>query len=150
MTPMTSLDEILDFAIGEEQAAVTFYTSLAGQTQSAEMRAVLGEIADEERGHEIRLKKMKERGFIPASTRTTPDLKIADYLVEVKPGPALSYRELLMLAMQKEMAAVRMYTALADQMADAALQQAFRQLAQEEARHKLKFETEYDNVMLEG
>ncbi len=147
---MNSLDEILDFAIGEEQAAVTFYTSLAAQTQSAEMRAVLGEIADEERGHEIRLKKMKERGFIPPSTRTTPDLKIADYLVEVKPGPALSYRELLMLAMQKEMAAVRMYTALADQMADAALQQAFRQLAQEEARHKLKFETEYDNVMLEG
>jgi rubrerythrin len=70
--------------------------------------------------------------------------------VEIKPGPGLSYRELLMLAMQKEMAAVRMYTALAGQVADAGLQQIFRQLAQEEARHKLKFETEYDNVMVEG
>jgi rubrerythrin len=34
--------------------------------------------------------------------------------------------------------------------ADAGLQETFRQLAQEETRHKLKFETEYDNLMVEG
>ncbi len=150
MKPMNSLDEIMNFAIGEEQAAVAFYTSLAAQTPSAEMRLVLQEIAGEERKHEARLKQMQAQGIQPTSGPQVPDLKIADYLVEIKPGPDLSYRELLMLAMQKEMAAVRMYTALAEQVEDAGLQQIFRQLAQEEARHKLKFETEYDNVMVEG
>ncbi len=150
MEPMNSLEEILNFAIGEEQAAVAFYTSLRAQTPSAGMRPVLQEIIDEERKHEARLKQMQSEGIQPTSSAQVPDLKIADYLVEIRPGPDLSYRELLMLAMQKEMAAVRMYTALADQVADADLRQIFRQLAQEEARHKLKFETEYDNLMVEG
>jgi len=150
MKPMNSLEEIMNFAIGEEQAAVAFYTSLAAQTSSAEMRLVLREIAGEERKHEARLKQMQAQGIQLTSSPQVPDLKIADYLVEIKPGPELSYRELLMLAMQKEMAAVRMYTALAEQVADADLRQTFRQLAQEEARHKLKFETEYDNMMVEG
>jgi len=150
MKPMNSLDEILSFAIGEEQAAAAFYTSLAAQTSSAEMRQVLQEFAEEERKHEARLKQMQAQGIRPVSGPQVPDLKIGDYLVEIKPGPALSYRELLMLAMQKEMAAVRMYTALAGQVADPATQQIFQQLAQEESRHKLKFETEYDNVMVEG
>jgi rubrerythrin len=150
MKPMNTLEEILEFAIGEEQAAVKFYTSLAVQTPSAEMRAVLEEFAEEERRHEARLKQMKAGGIRPASSPNVPDLKIADYLVEVKPGPELSYREMLMLAMQKELAAVRMYTALAGQTADAGLQQVFQQLAQEETKHKLKFETEYDTVMVEG
>jgi rubrerythrin len=150
MKPMNSLDEVLNFAIGEEQAAVKFYTTLAAQTPSAEMRAVLEEFAEEERKHEARLKQMKDQGIRPVSSPNVPDLKIADFLVEIKPGPELSYRELLMLAMQKELAAVRMYTALVEQVADAGLQQVFRQLAQEETKHKLKFETEYDNVMVEG
>ena len=150
MKPINSLEEVLNFAIGEEQAAVKFYTSLAAQTPSAEMRLVLEEFAQEERKHEARLKQMQAQGIRPASSPQTPDLKIADYLVEIKPGPALSYRELLMLAMQKELAAVRMYTALIDQVAEPGLQDVFRQLAQEETKHKLKFETEYDNVMVEG
>jgi rubrerythrin len=150
MKPMNSLEDILNFAIGEEQAAVAFYALLAAQTPSAEMRLVLQEFAEEERKHEARLKEIKDQGIRPAANPATSDLKIADYLVDIKPGPALSYRELLMLAMQKELAATRMYTALAEQVAEAALQAIFRQLAQEEARHKLKFETEYDNVMVEG
>jgi rubrerythrin len=152
MKPMNSLEEIMNFAIGEEQAAVAFYTSLAAQTPSAEMRVVLQEFAEEERKHEARLKEMQAQGIgiRAAGSPQAPDLKIADYLVEIKPGPALSYRELLMLAMQKELAAVRLYTALADQVADAGLQQVFQQLAQEETKHKLKFETEYDNMMVEG
>jgi rubrerythrin len=150
MKPMNTLEEILNFAIGEEQAAVVFYTSLAAQTPSADTRLVLEEFAEEERKHEARLKQMQAQGIRPASGAAGPDLKIADYLVEIKPGPALSYREMLMLAMQKELAATRMYTALAEQMTDAGLQAIFRQLAQEETKHKLKFETEYDNLMVEG
>jgi rubrerythrin len=149
MKPMNSLDEILNFAIGEEQAAAAFYTSLATQAPGLDTRQALLEFAREEQGHEARLKSLKAHGVAPVPGPAVPNLRIADYLVEMKPGPDTPYRDLLMLAMQKELAAFRMYTDLAA-LAGGSARDTFTQLAQEEARHKLKFETEYDNLMKEG
>jgi rubrerythrin len=106
--------------------------------------------AREEQGHEARLRRIQAKGMRPAGNPQVQDLKIADYQVKMELRPDMTYRELLMLAMQKELAANRLYTALADTTSDAKLSRIFRQLAQEEARHKLKFETEYDNLMVEG
>jgi rubrerythrin len=147
---MNALEEILNFAIEEEKAAAEFYLSLAAQTQSAEMRLALQAFAREEQGHEARLRHMQSQGVRPAGGPQVPDLKIADYQVKMEPGPDMTYRDLVMLAMQKELAANRLYTALADTTPDAELSEMFRQLAQEEAKHKLRFETEYDNLMVEG
>lgn len=150
MKPMNSLDEILNFAIGEEQAAAAFYTSLAQQAPGADTRQALLDFAREEQGHEARLKAVKAHGARLAAGPHVPDLKIADYLVDIQPKPEMPYRDLLLVAMKKELAANRMYTALAAQAGDAGLRETFTQLAQEEAKHKLKFETEYDNLMVEG
>ncbi len=147
---MTRLEEILNFAIEEEKAAAAFYLSLAAQAKSAEMRSALKAFAQEEQGHEARLRRMQTQGLPQASSAPAPDLKIADYQVKMEPGPDMTYRDLVMLAMQKELAANRLYTALAETSPDPAVSETFRQLAQEEARHKLKFETEYDNLMVEG
>ncbi len=152
MMPTNSLTEVLNFAIEEEKAAAEFYTSLAAQAASADLRLALQGFAKEEQGHEIRLRQVQTRGLTlhPAGGASVPDLKIADYQVKIKPRPNMTYRELLMLAMQKEQAATLLYTALAQTTSDPAVSDLFRQLAQEEARHKLKFETEYDNMMVEG
>ena len=147
---MDPLEGILNFAIEEEKAAAEFYTSLAEQAQSADMRLTLQAFAREEQKHEARLRRMQTKGIRPKSSAPVKDLKIADYQVKMEPGPNMSYRDMLMLAMQKELAANRLYTALADTTPDAEMQTIFRELAQEEARHKLKFETEYDNLMVEG
>ena len=47
MKDLTTFDSILDFAIDEEQKAVEFYTELAGQASSDEMRQVFEEFAQE-------------------------------------------------------------------------------------------------------
>ena len=50
--------------------------------------------------------------------------------------------------MKKEKAAYRLYTHLAGVAGDKNLSKTFLGLAQEEAKHKLRFEIEYDEVVL--
>jgi rubrerythrin len=52
--------------------------------------------------------------------------------------------------MKAEKAAFVLYTKLAEVTTDAGLQRVFRSLAQEEAKHKLRFEIEYDDNVLDG
>ena len=83
-----------------------------------------------------------------ASAPVAPDLKIADYVVGVEPTPNMDYKDVLILAMKKEKASFRLYTDLAAEVKNEAQSKTFLSLAQEEARHKLRFEIEYDNVVL--
>jgi rubrerythrin len=76
------------------------------------------------------------------------DLKIADYLVEVKEKADMTYQEVLVLAMQKEKAAFKLYQNLASKATDGNVKSIFLSLAQEEAKHKLRFEIEYDEFVL--
>lgn len=50
--------------------------------------------------------------------------------------------------MKKEKAAFRLYNDLASTVKDRALRETFLALAQEEARHKLRFEIAYDEEIL--
>jgi rubrerythrin len=76
------------------------------------------------------------------------DLKIADYVVDVEAGPEMDYKDVLVLAMRKEKASFHLYTDLAEEVENLAQKKMFLTLAQEEAKHKLRFEIEYDNVVL--
>jgi rubrerythrin len=51
MREFANITEILDFAIGEEQAAVDFYLQLAGQSKNQQTRKVFLEYAEEEMRH---------------------------------------------------------------------------------------------------
>ena len=78
------------------------------------------------------------------------DLRIADYLVDVPASPGLDYRSALVLAMKKEKAAFKLYSDLAAGADDENVRATFLALAQEEARHKLRFELEYDDLLAEN
>jgi rubrerythrin len=148
MKEFSNTNDILDFAIGEEEAAVDFYLMLASRSKSAEIRKVFMTYAEEEMGHKAKLIEVKEQGVSVFGAKSVTDLKIADYMVDVKASPEMSYQEALILAMKKEKAAFKLYTALADRMEDAAMKEIFYLLAQEESKHKLRFEIEYDDNVL--
>ena len=147
-----SIDEVLDFAIGREQEAVDFYTDLAGKVKMPAMKAVFEQFAKEEQGHKARLTKIKEGKQIKTKSKgPIIDLKISDYVVDEEPTPDITYQAALILAMKKEKAAFRLYTSLAEITEDAAIKQVLLDLAQEEAKHKLRFEVEYDeNILTEN
>lgn len=148
MKEFKNTDEILDFAIENEQNAVDFYTGMAKIAHNDEMRKTFEQFAKEEIGHKARLIKIKSEGIFSLPTKAVADLKIADYVVKTEQGTDLTYEQALVLAMKKEKAAFKLYMKLSEQTPSDELKQLFLGLAQEESRHKLRFELEYDEFVL--
>lgn len=147
---LTTLEQILDYAIAREEAAAALYTELADRVTRPGMREAFLQFAAEERGHRERLVRVKA-GELPAVTEEqVRDLKIADRLVDPEPTANMTYQEVLLFAMKAEKTAFTLYTRLAQAAGSEALARVFRSLAQEEAKHKLRFEIEYDDHVLEG
>lgn len=148
MNQWNSADEILDFAIKNEEGAAEFYTDLAEKSDTPSMRKVFEDFAREEQGHKAKLLGVKKSGKMQSASKVVLDLKIGDYLVEPDPGPHLDVQQALILAMKQEKAAFKLYTDLAAAAPDEELRGLLLSLAQEEAKHKLRFEIEYDDRIL--
>jgi len=147
MDTFESFVAVLDYAIDKEIEANQFYVDMAKQMKNPAIREVFEAFAQEELGHKAKLEAIKQGKEVPPVKNMT-DLRIADYTVDVKPAPDMKYQDALILAMKKEKAAFRLYLDLADQVENEDQKALFLSLAQEEARHKLRFEIEYDDVML--
>jgi rubrerythrin len=145
---MNTVDEILDYAIDQEQQAADFYADLAGRAEKAGMKDVLLEFSEEEKRHKERLLAVKtgERELTPE--QEVLDLKISDYLVEVDATDDISFQDALIIAMKRERAAYELYSDMAEKIPAGKLREVFTGLAREEARHKLFFESEYDERVL--
>jgi rubrerythrin len=151
MKNFSSVNEVLDFAIAEEEAAAAFYTDLAAKMERPWMKQVFAGFADEEKGHKAKLLDVKKGRMELFAKQKVTDLKIGDYLVEIESGQApqnLDYQQALIIAMKKEKAAFKLYNDLAVSTDDANLRNLLLNLAQEEAKHKLRFEIEYDEQFL--
>ena len=148
MSNFCSVDEALDFAIDKEQEAHDFYTDLAGKMDKQWMAQIFMDFAKEEAGHKEKLLAVKSGGKMEPAKENVVDLKIADYLAEVDPDTADDYQKALIVAMKAEKAAFKLYTDLATSTEDTGIRDTFLVLAQEEAKHKLRIEVEYDDVIL--
>ena len=147
---LDSIDKILDYAISNEEKAAAMYRELADSVEWPGMREAFLHFAKEEDGHKERLLKIKA-GELPAvQEEKIADLSITESLEDPQTGKHMTYREALVVAMKAEKAAFMLYTRLAEATDDADLQKIFSSLAQEEAKHKLRFEIEYDDHVLEG
>ena len=147
MEHFESAEDVLDFAIEREAEAQDFYMKLAERMENPKIREVFEKFATEEMGHKMKLEAVKH-GEILLGQRDVMSLGIADYVVDVEPSPDMDYTEALVLAMKKEKAAYRLYLDLAAVAEDEELTDMFLLMAQEEAKHKLRFEIEYDDVVM--
>ena len=145
-----SVEEILDFAINKEEEAAKMYTDLAGQMTKPYMRKVFEDFANEELGHKEKLLGIKRGELLQPVAGKVMDLKLAEMLVDVVPVSDMDYQQALIFAMKEEKAAFKLYTELAQSADDEGLRATLFSLAQEEARHKLRFEIEYDDEFLSG
>ena len=151
MSQFTTVDEILDFAIQNEQKAVDLYTSLAQNARSRSAKETFLAYADEERVHKTKLQEVKSGQRLVKAAEAVQDLKIADYTVDVELDENPDYQSVLLFAMKQEKAAFRLYSDLATLAPSADIKDLLLSLAQEEAKHKLRFEIEYDeNVLTEN
>ncbi len=142
MGKLDSIDEILEFAIAREIEAYQLYMYMASWVENPEMQQVCRDFADEELEHKAKLElEVMKRGQV------TTDIDISDYMTDVGNTLDMSYEELLTLAIKKEGVSVKLYTDLARAVRDNQSRETLLALAQEESRHKQRFETEYENLL---
>ncbi len=144
-----SFDDIIVFAVEKEKEAVAFYKDLAEQSPRRGVKEILMGFAEEEQKHRELLEnlgknkeKLEEYKF-----EWIPDLRRSDYLVDVAYDEQMGFPELLRLAMKREEASLRLYNQLMKEAGHSDLVRVFKMLAQEEAGHKNKLETIYDDYM---
>jgi rubrerythrin len=151
MKAWESLSDVLDYAIDQEQAAADFYTKLSSQVAHESMREILQGFAEEELRHKKKLQSIKETGATKLINRqAVPDLKVADYVVDVEPTDDMGYQDALVVAMKMEKKAFQLYTDMAAVAEDGGIRQSLLALANEEAKHKLHFEIKYDDSIKEN
>lgn len=142
------IDEILDFAIKSEEAAHIFYTNWAKKIEKSHISKFFEELAGEELKHKEFILGLKEGKTIKPPAEQVADLKISDYLLDVDASTALNFQDALTVAMHREKEAFKMYNKLSAMTADQNTKNTFLVLAQEEAKHKLRLETIYDEEVL--
>jgi len=148
MKEFKDINDILDFAINEEQKAIDFYNILAEKSTNDDVKTVFIDFVKEEMNHKARLEKIKAEKQFTIEDKVIADLKIADYLVSAKITSDMKYEDALVIAMKKEKAAFKLYMDLAEKAPNAKMKSVFISLAQEESKHKLKFEIEYDEFVM--
>lgn len=144
------VEDLLRFAIGREIEANVFYNLLSQYTDIPEMRSLCIEFASEELEHKAKLElELMKLGSIvkPYPTQNLFYTKPLDYMVDMAKVMQMDYEELLLVAMQKEKASFKLYIDLLSTVTEPSLRETLIELAEEEAKHKIRFELEYDLLM---
>ena len=149
MGNVDSSSGILEFAISKEVESYHFYMAITRRVDTAKMREVFEELAAEELEHKAKLELeiIKTGKVLPAQEepQAGPD---SDYIVsEDNALLEMDYRDMLLLAIEKEDASFRTYVNLVANAGDEQTQELLLALAEEEVKHKLRFETEYDILL---
>jgi len=148
MTTMTP-KEIVDYAIQREIEAASFYRRVADMQKKEHVKEMFLDYAKEEDRHKELLESLDFSNIETMEVKKIPNLKISDHLVEIEPHTDMDYKEALILGMQKEKKAYQLYMGLAASTDNPEIKKLFSRLAQEEASHKLYFETLYDDFILQ-
>ncbi|MGD0077209.1 MAG: ferritin family protein [Sedimentisphaerales bacterium] len=139
-------DEILEMAVAREVDAIKFYTVLAESARDSNMRRMFEELAAEEMEHKAKLElEIMKTGRV-VDTQRRPTGFNDDKAGYVPPEVDIDYKGILSIGLQKEDASFRLYMDLAGMINDPRSRDMLVALAQEEAEHKLRFQTELERI----
>jgi rubrerythrin len=138
--------DVLTFAIEDKTRAYDLYSRFAERVRQPWTRKAFEELAVEKLKQREHLEEVKRVGVLRVMPRDVYNLQIADFVTaDVRPGDDTDTREALIFAIRVERDTLRLYMDLSDQAGDTQIQNLFLALAQEQAQHLLKLETEYED-----
>ncbi len=142
-------DEILELAVAREVDANRFYLALAARVQDPHIREVFEVLASEELEHKAKLELEIMKAGRVVNTSDAP-LGLQEGLPDYTPLEFdIDYKDILLMGMQKEEASFRLYVDLAGRVSDVNSKEVLLAIAQEEVKHKLRFQTEFDYLSRE-
>ena len=148
MGKVDSDQEILEFAIFRENEAHNFFIALSGRVVDPNIKKMLEDLAAEELEHKEKLELEIMKNGRTVSTEMQPprpssDYILADDLVQLD----MDVRDVLLMGMEKEEASFRIFVNMIPNVHDEQSRELLLALAEEEVKHKLRFETEYNNLL---
>ncbi len=147
---LNNFKEVVTFAIRKEAEAYNLYTTYAQKVKDPGAKTMFGELASEEQKHREILQGVEKKDVTEYKLERIPDLKISDFIDDQKFSPDMDFASALRLAIKREEHAFKMYNHMAEGTDDPEIKKLFSVLAQEESKHKLRLESQYDeNVMWE-
>jgi rubrerythrin len=144
-----SIHKLLLFAISKERASRQFYLEIAGQMTDTVSQRMFEAIARQEEKHEETLKlEVFKQGYTLSAEHdeTVAEFDWQEHLELGGDVMNMNYADVLMVAIQKERAAFQLYTQLISMTEQPDIRKMLLDLAEEEMRHVIQFEREYDSV----
>lgn len=144
-----SIPEILRFSISKERASVRFYRDMMSKADNPATKSLFKVLIQKEQEHiaALQLEIEKLGHTVDASKEALDSVFRWDERLEPNdPAPNMSFTEALLLAVQKERAAFRLYARLLGSVRDEHLSKTLLELAEEEMRHVLHLEREYETI----
>ncbi len=145
---LSSLDEILRFAIRKEADAAAFYRMAAGRSNPG-VRKTFEELAMEEEGHRKKLENLDLEKIGPMEIKEMKGIGLSEMLEDVPFDPDMSYADLLRMAIKNEERSQQLYMSTAKAVKDPNMTKLLLFLAQEESTHKERLEKIYDKEVLQ-
>ncbi len=145
-----SIQDMLNFAISKERASERFYLQMAEQMNDSVTKRIFKTIAEMEKKHAeaIELEILKQGYTVSSDGDSQPDSEYewTEQLEVDEQAQNMIYIDALQVAIQKERAAFQLYTQLIGMTKDVQFRKMLMELAEEEMRHVIQFEREYDTV----
>ena len=139
-------DEILEMAVAREVDANRFYIALAARSQKPHIRKIFEQLAAEELEHKAKLElEIMKTGRVVNTHKTPVGLRYdqPDY---TPPKFEIDYKDILLIGIQKEEAAFRLYTDLAGMTNDHDSKQTLLAIARAEAEHTVRFQAVFEHL----
>ncbi len=136
-------NDIIDFAVHQEEIAVAFYRECLKIISGKEEQEVLREFEQMEKNHIKILEGIRKRGAEHITIPAIPDIMIKDE-APARPSSDTDIRGIVQLGLEREQKSLDLYSRLAESSSDPELEKIFTSLAAEEAKHKLYLDTLYN------
>ncbi|MFA6186052.1 MAG: ferritin family protein [Phycisphaerae bacterium] len=152
MAKFNTAEDIIRYAVGREVEANVFYNLLTQYVDDPQVRALCSELASEELEHKglLELELMKLGDVVkPPSTADMKNTSLPrplDCMLEMVRISQMDLEKVVLLAMEKEKKSFRLYMDLLAAVSDADCRETIMNIAEEEARHKINLELEYDRL----
>ena len=151
MGEVGSIGEVLELAIKREMQAAEFYMGCVARVADETTRVLFERLAEEELEHKAKLElEMVKEGYVAKTVGKLVDVDRPQYGDEIEIDAEIEYHEVVSMAVRKERQALRFYVQLAGLVPDEPAHEVFLQLAEEEARHLVRFEIEYNRLTADG
>jgi rubrerythrin len=141
--------DLLDTAIYKEIASEALYSALKEKTSDPGARALMENLAEQEKMHARRLTDIKDKGYTKDwHHKVAKDLKIGEYLTAPDNLEGVGLQDTLVFAIKREQKSIEFYSKMTGLFRTQSAKNLCNKLAKEELSHKIRLEIIYDDLFL--